>query len=98
LGELTGNQISDTSLMQYNVDKGFYEKTMYLKQGYYSYTYTTKEQRKRNTIIDAAQTDGNYWETENDYTVFIYYRSYSERHDELVGVATINSRMGRAGN
>lgn len=95
-GELTGNRLTQEGKMTYNAEKGVYEKTLLLKQGYYSYTYITKEFKSRNKP-DVSQTDGNYWETENDYTIFVYYRSLSGRHDELVAVNTINSRQGRVG-
>ncbi|MBC7588050.1 MAG: DUF5103 domain-containing protein, partial [Chitinophagaceae bacterium] len=94
-GELTNNQLGDSAKMKYNATKGVYEKTLFLKQGYYSYTYLTKDLNNKKAIADAAQTDGNYWETENEYTIFVYYRSLSGRHDELVGVTSINSRNGR---
>jgi hypothetical protein len=96
-GELTNNGLSDTAKMQYNAEKGTYEKTLFLKQGYYSYTYLTQDNKRKNALADVSQTDGNYWETENEYTVYVYFRSLSGRHDELVGVATINSRSARTG-
>lgn len=96
-GELTNNVLGDSAKMKYNADKGVYEKTLFLKQGYYSYTYLTKDFKNKKAVADAAQTDGNYWETENEYTIFVYFRSLSGRHDELVGVSTVNSRAGRGG-
>ena len=97
LGEITGNQIGDTSRMLYDATKGVYTKTLLLKQGYYSYTYVTKDNKNKNARADASLTDGNYWETENEYSVLFYYRSFSSRHDELVGITTINSRRVGAG-
>jgi hypothetical protein len=95
LGELNNYNTDDSSAMTYNAVKGVYEKTLYLKQGYYSYTYVTKDANKRNAVALTEQTDGDYWETENDYTVLIYYRSIAGRHDELIGTATINSLNSR---
>ncbi len=95
VGELVQNKISEQSKMVFNEQKGVYEKSLFLKQGFYSYTYATKDVNKKNNDLDFSLTDGNYWETENDYCVLVYYRSYSGRHDELVGFTTINSRNGR---
>lgn len=92
LGEMLGNQIGDTSRMEYDAEKGVYTKTVLLKQGYYSYTYVTKDNKNNAAKADATLTDGNYWETENQYTILFYYRSFSSRYDELIGVTTINSR------
>ncbi len=96
LGQATGNQIGDTSKMLYDAIKGVYTKTLFLKQGYYSYTYVTKD--IKNTFrTESSLTDGNYWETENEYTILFYNRPFSARHDELVGITTINSRNARPG-
>ncbi len=97
LGELTNNLLNANSQLTYNATKGVYEKTLFLKQGYYDYNYVTKDATQQNDKTPSVATDGSNWETENNYTVFIYYRSYSQRHDELVGITTINSRTGRVG-
>ena len=97
LGELTSNLLNTNSQLTYNATKGVYEKTLFLKQGYYDYNYITKDATQQNDNTLSVATDSSNWETENNYTVFIYYRSYSQRHDELVGITTINSRTGRVG-
>jgi len=78
--------------MRYDAEKGVYTKTLLLKQGYYSYTYVTKDNKNPFAKAEPALTDGNYWETENQYTILFYYRSFSSRYDELVAVSTISSR------
>lgn len=95
VGQFNAYNMNDTAAMQYNANLGVYEKTMFLKQGYYSYTYVTKDAGNRNGKASVERTDGNSWETENDYTILIYYRSLAGRHDELVGVANINSLNSR---
>lgn len=89
VGELTGNQIGDSSLMKFDPLTGYYSKKLLLKQGYYSYAYVTRDRNNKAAKSDASYTEGNYWETENDYTVFIYYRSLGGRHDELLGLTTV---------
>lgn len=94
-GEMNNYNLDDSSAMTYNAAKGVYEKTLYLKQGYYTYIYVTKDAGNPASAALTDQTEGDYWETENDYTVLIYYRSLSGRHDELIGVSTINSLNSR---
>lgn len=94
IGELTGNQTSDSSLMQFDAASGKFVKRLLLKQGYYSYTMALKDLRNPLAPLDVSQTDGNYWETENEYCILFYYRSLSGRHDELVGISQLNSRLG----
>lgn len=92
LGDITGNKLGNSGKMRYNAEKGIYEKTLLLKQGYYYYTYATAPQKVTFPVGDVSITDGNYWETENEYTVLVYYRSYNGRHDELVALSTVNSK------
>jgi hypothetical protein len=68
-----------------------------LKQGYYTYLLGTKDISHPEAPIDLSITEGNYWETENNYTILVYYRAFSDRADELVGAYTINSRASRTG-
>lgn len=92
VGAFTNGVLDESNKLIFNEEKGAYEITKLLKQGYYTYTYVTKENNPKK-MADVAITDGNYWETENDYTIFVYYRSLSARHDELVGITSINSRL-----
>jgi hypothetical protein len=93
-GEFT-NYASDTSgRMVFNPDRGAYEKTLFLKQGYYNYTYATLPVGKKG-YPDFSQSEGNYWATENSYVVLVYYRPFGARADELIGYTTLNSVFQR---
>jgi len=96
-GEFTQNKFDETSKLTYNPKTGLFEKVLFLKQGFYSYKYVSKDKLHPERVASEGQTEGNYWETENDYTIFVYYHSYSGRHDELIGLASLNSRTNRAG-
>jgi hypothetical protein len=95
MGEFTGNTIKEENKMEYNATKGIYEKILLLKQGYYAYNYVTKSNNIKNTPTSTALTEGNNWQTENTYTLFVYYRTFGARYDELVGFTTVNSRLGK---
>ena len=58
-GEFTGYQADDDARMEYNPEKGAYEKTLRLKQGYYSYTYFTKPAGNDAAKPDAALPEGS---------------------------------------
>ena len=92
VGEMTANEIGAGSKLVYDAERGVYTTTLLLKQGYYSYMYVTKDDRNKTLKADPALTEGNYRETENDYTVLFYYRSFSSRYDELIGISTVSSR------
>jgi aspartyl-tRNA synthetase len=36
--------------------------------------------------------EGSFWETDNDYQIFVYFRDIAGRFDRLVGYTQINSR------
>ncbi len=91
MGELTGNQVGDTSLMEFDALERVYTKKLLLKQGYYSYCYATSRPGNNSSKVDLSATEGNYWETENNYTIFVYYRALGGRHDELVGYKLLNT-------
>lgn len=93
-GSFTGYQLEDKWKMNFNEAKKLYEATAFLKQGYYNYTYIAID---RNDPSDKVELEGNYWETENSYTVLIYYKSFTDRSDQLIGIGQINSRRDRPG-
>jgi Type 9 secretion system plug protein 1st domain len=93
-GQLTNYNFPDSLKMQFNPDKSQYETRLFLKQGYYNYTYITVDQHPPYTHSDL---EGNYYETENVYTILVYYRDITGRADELIGAATINSRTDKPG-
>jgi len=84
--------------MIFNVDRGAYEKTFFLKQGYYNYSYVTVPDKQTGENFSFENTEGNYWGTENSYMVLVYYRAFGSRADELIGFTTLNSIFQRAGN
>jgi hypothetical protein len=93
-GELT-NYAADTSgLMHFNPDRGAYEKTLFLKQGFYNYAYVTQPHNGHG-FPDFGLVEGNYYGTENSYTVLVYYRPFGARADELIGYASLNSFFNR---
>lgn len=83
-------QCTSDNKMTYNYERQAYEGTLLLKQGYYNYLYGFLES-SADEVIDFDLVEGNYFDTENDYTIFIYHRSFGSRYDELIGVKTINS-------
>lgn len=96
-GELSNYNLSDAAKMNFNSVKGAYESSLFLKQGYYDYCYVTVDRNAKKRIGSFDLTEGNLWETENNYTILVYYRPLAGRADELIGIASINSLTGRKG-
>ncbi len=94
IGQLTGYQLTDANKMLFNADKGIYEGAQFLKQGYYDYSYLLVD---KNDPAQRAELEGNYWETQNVYTVLVYYKSFTDQSDQLVGIAKVSSRLDKPG-
>lgn len=92
-GELTNYEFSESNKMIFNAETGMYENKQMLKQGNYDYIYLLRDPKTRETSSDI--TEGNWWDTENNYTILVYYRPLGGRADELVGITQINSLAGR---
>ncbi|OQP52555.1 DUF5103 domain-containing protein [Niastella yeongjuensis] len=97
IGALNNYNLNDSAKMVFNNETRVYEKTLFLKQGYYNYNYVTIDQTDPKRAASYDYTEGNYWDTENDYMILVYYRALAGRVDELVGITHVNSLTGRKG-
>jgi hypothetical protein len=77
--------------MVWNADKGRYERSFFMKEGYYNYAYVTVDKSDPTMKPSFAQTEGNHIDTENNYLILVYYRAPGARADELVGINRFNS-------
>ena len=90
-GELTDWRINDTYRMDYNSEELRYEAEILLKQGYYNYMYAfQKNSDKKTQNFTFEEVEGNWFETDNTYHVFIYYRPFGQRYDQLIGYKGFN--------
>ena len=84
------NYVTDeTTKMKWNENSGRYSHPMLLKQGFYNYKFVIVEED--GSIDQSIQPSGNYWQTENEYQILVYYRFPGGRFDELLGYGTTNS-------
>jgi hypothetical protein len=89
-GELTGWNLEEENLMNYNYQRQAYELRLQLKQGYYNYRYAVRD--SKTGIVDFTFFEGNHFETENSYLILIYYKQIGLRYERLIGVKRVNSR------
>ena len=88
-GALTDWKCAPANRLRYNEKLHRYECTLRLKQGFHNYIYAYVPHKAET--IDTERYEGNWFETENDYNVLVYYRPFGERYDRLVAVQTFNS-------
>ncbi len=88
-GAFNGWKCTKENLMKYNSERKGYEAVIYLKQGYYDYEYGFLENGKK--AVDDTLIEGMHSETENDYTIYVYYRQQGSYYDQLIAVGHANS-------
>jgi len=87
-GNFNNWQLTNTNKLYYNKDSGLYEATLLIKQGFYNYQYVTQT---KNGKISNHEIDGSHHQTENDYTVLVYYKKFGSRYTQVIGVGFGNS-------
>jgi hypothetical protein len=92
-GEFTNYELTDKYQLKFDEEEGAYKLNLFLKQGQYDYMYLLRD--KKTGKIESLETEGNWWETENNYMLLIYYRPLGGRADELVGITQVNSLANR---
>lgn len=92
-GALNYWNANKTNEMTWNFDTSAYELTLLLKQGYYNYMYVYVPQG--SAVADHKNLEGSFWQTENDYQIFVYFREIAGRYDQLVGYRQLNSKTNR---
>lgn len=88
-GMFNNYALSDEFKMDYNQEKGMYEKAIMIKQGFTNYQYVVADGNKKIDYENAI--DGNFWQTENNYFAIIYYRENNQRYDRIIGKGVANS-------
>ena len=91
-GDLFGNELGLPNRMQYDAETKAYWLTALVKQGGYDYQYwfVPKESKTKTTT---QRVDGSYWQTENEYAIYVWWRPFGARYDRLVGVQILKSTL-----
>ena len=101
-GDIFNNELTLRNRMQYDNDAKCYWLTALVKQGGYNYQYWFVQKADQRPTTNKALTgqktttqrvDGSYWQTENEYTVYVYWRPFGARYDRLVGIHTVTSAL-----
>ncbi len=91
-GQLTDWQFRNEFKMVYDSKKSAYTCTAFLKQGYYNYEYVLV--KDRTGAGDETEVEGNHYETENDYSIYVYYKAVGSTYDQLIGMKKFNTSKG----
>lgn len=87
VGKFTDWKLKDEFKMNFDSQNQIYVGEGVLKEGFYDYMYVLED--SRGVSFDALE--GSWEETENDYSVLVYYSEFGSRYDRLIGLANLNS-------
>lgn len=87
-GNFNNWTIDGSTYMKYDPASDTYQNERLFKQGFYNYKYVVVN---RDGTIDGGAVSGDFWQTENDYTVLVYFRDLGARYDRLIGMGAANS-------
>jgi len=82
-GAFNDFNLTDENEMQYDNNTGTYTGNLLLKQGFYNYTYVTLD---NNNQLNANEINGSFYQTENEYTVIVYYKPFGSFYERVAGV------------
>jgi len=87
-GNFNNWTIDESTYLHYDEFSDTYRNNRLFKQGFYNYKYVLVN--RDGTIVPGA-VSGNFWETENDYTVIVYFRDLGARYDRIIGLGEATS-------
>ncbi len=87
-GELSDRSLQPAFKMNYDNTREAYTLNILLKQAYYNYRYLYVDEAGK---VDLEAIEGCFSETENYYTILVYYRSVYDKYDRLVGMQSVNT-------
>ncbi len=88
-GDFCNWQYLEENRAIYSPGQGGYIANLFLKQGYYNYTWAVVELGK--LPADAAFIDGTFSDVQNLYVVRMYYKNPGDYHYRLIGRHIFNS-------
>ncbi|MBU3010381.1 DUF5103 domain-containing protein [Polaribacter vadi] len=84
-GAFNNFKIDKNAKMEYDFKDLSYKGSILLKQGFYNYTFVTVDKYNK---VDTNAINGNFYQTENQYTVIAYYKAFGGLYDRVIGVGT----------
>ena len=91
LGRFTDWLIKDEYKLIWNDTTRRYECNILLKQGYYNYLYTLKDNSNNETNLSFIE--GSHYQCKNDYYIYVYFRDMGKTYDQLIGYLKSSSEL-----
>lgn len=87
LGAFNNYRKNKKSLMKYDATSQTYSCDVLLKQGLYDYIYWVDSE------YDPYYFEGSFYQTENNYDIIVYYKSFSDLTDQVVGYYSFRTKL-----
>ncbi len=87
-GRYNNYALTDENKLTFESSRQRFYGNLKLKQGLYDFKYVWVDDKGN---FDDTVFEGSFFETENSYQVFAYYRKPGSRYDDFVGFTNINS-------
>jgi hypothetical protein len=88
-GMFNNYALTPDNKMDYDPKKGIYEKAIMIKQGFTNFQYVIADKNGKIDFKNAV--DGNFYQTENNYFILVYYRENNQRYDRVIGRGVASS-------
>lgn len=87
LGGFNNYTMDANSLMIYDTILKAYTCSIPLKQGMYDYIYWV------DSSIDPYRFEGSFYQTENNYEIIVYHKSFTDLTDQVVGYYSFRTKF-----
>ncbi|MDG3580770.1 DUF5103 domain-containing protein [Galbibacter pacificus] len=87
-GKFNNYALTDENLLKFNEETNTLNTAILLKQGFYNYKFVKVN---GEGITDLNFICGNFWQTENTYTILVYYREFGNNYDSIIGIGSASS-------
>lgn len=84
-GAFNNFELTPENKMSFDSENNTYRASFLLKQGFYNYSFATVGEDKK---VNLRTINGSFYETENQYTVLVYYKSFGDVYERVIGVGT----------
>ena len=84
-GAFNNFETTDKNRMYFDVDSNTYKANFLLKQGFYNYSFATIG---ADNELNLREVNGTFYQTENQYTVLVYYKAFGDVYERVIGVGT----------
>ncbi|MEM7039369.1 MAG: hypothetical protein AAF570_20520 [Bacteroidota bacterium] len=88
IGRYSDWRCSEENKMLYNPSTYRFETEILMKQGVYDFAYVVNQHDDRG--LDEQRLEGSHFETENFYTILVYFSPPGARSSELIGISHVN--------